>query len=444
MAKSIPPHNKEAEFALLGTLLLDDSGLSKAASIIAADDFFIVRHRWVFDAMLRLHERGIPVNYPSVCAELDAMGKLDEAGGPGFVQGMVGSYYQTAAVGYFADLIRDAATRRRLLHHASEVAILAFDQTVSVTQAVGRIATNLAQIAPAVEYRLGEWRTLAQACTPKPPRRYVVPGLLPVPSLSILYGAAGTLKTFLMQDLAICVAGGIPWLPPVSGNPAAVSFLCEKSPVLFIDVDSGWERTERRFAALRRGHRVPPSAELRYVSFPNPPFIANDPVSVNRLVSDVQRCGAHLVVIDNLGAISGSVKDNSSQMIDVMQGLRSVAERANTAVLVIHHVSRQERLHTDDSIHGHDYTKSTLDLALLAERRDASDIVTLRATKSRDAPIDALSVLWSYKCVGTELTNGCFLCLGGAPGRTSHARAREQTILYGLREERTQSTGGLA
>jgi hypothetical protein len=444
MAKSIPPHNKEAEVALLGTLLLDDSGLSKAASIVAADDFYIVKHGWVFDAMLGLQEQGVPVNYPSVCAELDAMGNLDGAGGPGFVQSLVGSYYQTAAVGYFADLIRDAATRRRLLHHASEVAILAFDQTVPVTQAMERIATNLAQIASPTEFRLGEWRTLSEACKPKPAQSYVVPGLLPVPSLSVLYGAPGTLKTMLMQDLAICVAGGIPWLRPVPGNPVAASFPCKKSSVLFIDVDSGWERTERRFAALRRGHNVPPGAELRYVSFPNPPLIANDPVSVDRLVSDVQRCGARFVVIDNLGAISGSVIENSSQMIDVMQGLRSVAERANAAVLIIHHVSRPDRLHTNDSIHGHDYIRSALDLALLVERRDASDIVTLRATKSRDTPIDPLSVLWSYKRVGTELYSGCFLCLGKATGRTSHGSTREQAILKGLREGHTQSTGALA
>lgn len=444
MAKSMPPHNKEAEVALLGTLLLDDSGLSKAASIVAADDFYIVRHGWVFGAMLRLQERGIPVNYPSVCAELDAMGYLDAAGGPGFVQGLVGSYYQTAAVGYFAGLIRDAATRRRLLHHASEVAILAFDQTVPVTQAVERIATNLAQIAAPTEYRLGEWRTLSEACKPKPPRKYVVPGLLPVPSLSVLHGAPGTLKTLLMQDLSICVAGGIPWLRPESVDPVAASFPCEKSPVLFIDVDSGWERTERRFTALRRGHSVSSNAELRYVSFPSPPFVASDLECIDRLVADAQRWGVRFVVIDNLNAISGSADEDSSQMIDVIQGLRKAAERANTAILVIHHVSRQQPLSAGDNVRGHDYIESALDLALLVERRDASDIVTLRATKSRDTPIEALSVLWSYKRVGTELDSGCFLCLGKATGRASHASTREQVILNGLREGRTLSPSALA
>jgi hypothetical protein len=47
------------------------------------------------------------------------------------------------------------------------------------------------------------------------PLIYVVEGLFPLPSLSIVYGAPGTIKSLLMADLAICAAAGLPWLPPL-------------------------------------------------------------------------------------------------------------------------------------------------------------------------------------------------------------------------------------
>ncbi len=43
---------------------------------------------------------------------------------------------------------------------------------------------------------------------------YIAGRLFALPSLNILYGAPGTLKSFLLADLAVCVAGGLEWLPP--------------------------------------------------------------------------------------------------------------------------------------------------------------------------------------------------------------------------------------
>lgn len=419
--------------------MLDASGLESAADIIEPGDFYIVRHGWIFEAMLNLQERGDPVEYPTVCSELKSADRLEPVGGYGFVQSLVGAFYQNAAVRIYAQVIREAAMQRRLYELGRDVAKGALNPTVSSSQIVERLTQKLTQLALEARHGAWEWRALAQACEPKPPRAYVVLGLLPLPSLSVLYGAPGTLKTMLMQDLALCVATGKPWLKPVPGNPTAGSFLCEKSPVLFLDVDNGWDRTERRFAALCRGHNAPTDAELSYVSFPKPAFIASDLGCVDRLVSDIQRRGARLVVIDNLGAISGGVDENSAQMIEVMQGLRCIAERANVALVVIHHKSKGARLRIGDSIRGHSSIEAALDLALRAEREDGSDTVILRATKTRDAPIGAVSVEWSYERVGTELLSGGFLCLGKAQQHTSHAASCEQAILDNISDGMNQS-----
>ena len=122
-----------------------------------------------------------------------------------------------------------------------------------------------------------------------------------------------------------------------------------------------------------------------------------------------------------------------------MTARRRVVERAGAALLIIHHKSKRDWLRTGDSIRGHSSIESALDLALLAERGEASDVVTLRATKSRDAPIDPLLVLWAYERTGTELKSGQFICLGEAPARADRASACERAILDGLQDGMNQS-----
>ena len=62
--------------------------------------------------------------------------------------------------------------------------------------------------------------TLENAYEERPPLRHVIDGLFPSPSLSIIYGAPGTIKSLLVADLAICLAAGLPPLPRPPAVPA--------------------------------------------------------------------------------------------------------------------------------------------------------------------------------------------------------------------------------
>jgi hypothetical protein len=61
----------------------------------------------------------------------------------------------------------------------------------------------------------GQIYTLEEAFKPRPERQYVVTGLISLPSLTIVYGPPGGLKSFVVADLAICVSAGILWLAPL-------------------------------------------------------------------------------------------------------------------------------------------------------------------------------------------------------------------------------------
>ncbi len=238
------------------------------------------------------------------------------------------------------------------------------------------------------------WDDITAAFDPRPTRQYLIDGLFQVPSLTVPVGAPGDLKTMLMMDASICVAYGLDWLPPLpndTGKPRAV----RQAPVLWVDVDNGRDILLERFEALTRGHQVHgQGAPLRFVSFPDPPFIAGDSAGVDRIIADALSFGAKLLVIDNLGMISGGKDENSSEMIAVMAGLRRIAEFARAAVVVVHH--RNKNGEGQNAIRGHTSIVGSVDTALLIEREPGSDCVTVQSTKTRGTPVEPFTALFTY------------------------------------------------
>src|SRR5512143_2562568 len=83
------PHSREAEEAVVGAVLINPEVYYDVAQFLSADDFYIHRHQWVWEAFTRLHEQRIPVDLLTVGEELDRVGQLGEIGGPAFLTSLV-------------------------------------------------------------------------------------------------------------------------------------------------------------------------------------------------------------------------------------------------------------------------------------------------------------------------------------------------------------------
>ena len=284
--------------------------------------------------------------------------------------------------------------------------------------------TEQAQTAPVItiydsdadpEDNMAGWRTLKDAYIEKPPREYAVGGIIPLPSLCILYGSPGSLKTFLLMDMVMCVISGKRWLAGLQTlNEKVESFETLQAAALWVDVDNGFDRLERRWSALGRAHGVDENCPLHYTSFPTPPFFANDDESVNWLIGAILAAGAKIVVIDNLGTISGGCDENSADMIGVMSGLRTVAETTGCAIVVVHHRNKnQDQKRRGNALRGHSSIEGAVDLALLVDREDGDDSVTLWSTKSRDAEVLPFCAIWTFDADDTgQLLRGQFYGMG--------------------------------
>jgi len=247
-------------------------------------------------------------------------------------------------------------------------------------------------------------RTAADALKPHPPLEYLVDQLLPRGTLGITYGGPGSLKSMILADLAVCVAGGIRWLEPLDSDlhQPGVSFNVSQAPVLWIDFDNGKRRTDIRIGAMLRGHGLDAHTPIHYVSMPMPHLDASNAAHMHRLTALVQRNGYRLVIIDNLGLISGDVDEDSAAIGKVLGHFRLLVEESGATMLSVHHQRKggasTEGTRKGESLRGHSVIESALDLALLVERKPGEDAIAMIPTKVRDyMKDDILAAHFTYE-----------------------------------------------
>ncbi len=128
----IVPHSREAEEAVIGSVLINPESYYDVAEFLLADDFYIHRHRWVWEAFVRLYEKRAPIDFLTVGEELDNMGQLEEIGGPAYLTTLINNVPSSLHAEAYGRIVEETATRRRMLTSANEIAKLAYNQDQTV------------------------------------------------------------------------------------------------------------------------------------------------------------------------------------------------------------------------------------------------------------------------------------------------------------------------
>jgi hypothetical protein len=278
---------------------------------------------------------------------------------------------------------------------------------------------------------IGKWklRSLADAYQERPPLQFLIDGLLPCPSLAVVYGGPGSLKSMLLADMAAAIVAGAKWLDPLptSDREPGVTFATSQAGVLWIDFDNGIRRTDERLEAFARGRQLSPDAPMHYVSMPQPWLDASKTLMVQELAELVTHTGVRMVIIDNLGLITGDTEENSGEMAQVMGNLRWLCEETKTAVIVVHHQRKSggagdKGIRKGEMLRGHSSIEAALDLALLVERKEGEDSVAVIPTKVRGFK--------EYNLFGAHFT------YDHRPGTKDMAMGRFYSIAISSKEER--------
>ena len=124
----IVPQNREAEEAVLGSVLINPEAYFDLAEFLDADDFYIHRHRWIWEAFKRLVETRSPIDFLTVTNELENQNQLAEVGGAAYLTTLMNNVPSALHAESYGHIIEETAVRRRMLDAANRIAKLAYDE----------------------------------------------------------------------------------------------------------------------------------------------------------------------------------------------------------------------------------------------------------------------------------------------------------------------------
>ncbi len=125
---SAVPHSREAEEAVVGAVLINPEVYYDVAQFLQADDFYIHRHQWIWQAFTSLHEQRIPVDLLTLTEELDRKNQLNEIGGPAFLTSLVNQVPTSINAESYGRIVESHSIRRKMINAANSIASIAYNE----------------------------------------------------------------------------------------------------------------------------------------------------------------------------------------------------------------------------------------------------------------------------------------------------------------------------
>ncbi len=121
------PHNLEAERSVLGAILIHNDAINSAAQIVDSRDFYRDAHRRIWDKMVALSEKSLPIDYVTLKEELGRSGELEEVGGPAYITALVDGVPRSTNVEQYARIVKEKAVLRSLIFSANRIITSAYE-----------------------------------------------------------------------------------------------------------------------------------------------------------------------------------------------------------------------------------------------------------------------------------------------------------------------------
>ena len=128
----IPPHDIEAEQAVIGSMLTDSDAVMAAVEKLREDSFYREDNKLIFEAIVNLYNRSEPVDLVTVKDELSSMGNFEKVGGFEYLAILPDKVPTTANVQKYIDIVEEKATLRKLIKTANEIIDLGYNPTEDV------------------------------------------------------------------------------------------------------------------------------------------------------------------------------------------------------------------------------------------------------------------------------------------------------------------------
>ncbi|MFA6520993.1 MAG: replicative DNA helicase [Candidatus Gracilibacteria bacterium] len=128
----VPPQSQEAEKATLGAILLDKDSLIKVADFIKSEDFYFDQHSIIYQAMIDLFGRRMPIDLKILASFLEDNGKLDAVGGASYLAELTLEVPTSTHILQYALIVKHKSTLRKLILAGDKVMALGYEESAEM------------------------------------------------------------------------------------------------------------------------------------------------------------------------------------------------------------------------------------------------------------------------------------------------------------------------
>lgn len=420
------PHAIEAEEAVLGCVLINPEAYFEVAPILRPDDFYLHKHRWIWDAFVALHDQRLPIDIITVAEELERHNQLGEVGGSAYLTRLINSVPTSLHAEAYGRLVEQESLRRRLLEAATEVAKLAYEEGRDIGEVVNdaeaaifavserRLNKELAPIKEAISQYYDRIKYLFEHQDEMlgVPTGFIdldkLLGGLQQSDLLIIAGRPGSGKTGFMLNVAKNAALTYKKHVAVFSLEMSNDQLVQR----LISQETGIDSQRLRLADIH-DHEWPLFVQAANVLSDTPIFLDDTPaLTPNQLRSKCRRLdqeyGLDLVIVDYLQLMQGEGRnENRVQEVSMIsRALKQLARELNVPVLAGAQLSRAVEQRTDKKPVLSDLRESgsleqDSDIVMFIHRPDMYEKVDARTNiaeivvaKHRNGPTDTIQLVF--------------------------------------------------
>ena len=358
----VPPHDIEAEQAVLGSMLTDKDAVISAIEALKEEDFYRTDNRAIYEAILNLYNRAEPIDIITVKAELESIGKFEQVGGLTYLASLPDKVPTTANAMKYIKIVEEKSTLRNLIKTANEIIELGYDPTEDVEDIMESAEKKIFDImqnkdkkgyAPIQDILVESFNQLEELYN----RKQHITGV-PSGFIELDYKTAG----FHGSDLVLIAARPAMGKSAFALNIATNAAVRANVPVVIFSLEMSKEQMVNRILCSEamvdsnkvRTGKIDDDDWIKLADTMGdlseaPIYIDDTPgISINEIRAKCRKLKLEknigLVVIDYLQLVQGSSKRASSsreqEISEISRSLKILAKEINVPVIALSQLSR--------------------------------------------------------------------------------------------------------
>ena len=427
--KRILPHSVEAEQAVIGSMIMDREAIVVASEIVMGEDFYNRQYGILFETMVELNDKGYPVDLVTLQDKLKEKDVPPEVSSLEFVRDLLGMVTTSANIKYYANIVAEKSTLRRLIRLNEEIANTCYtgkeslenileDTEKRVFQLVQK--RNTEDFTPIRQVVMNAMDRIEAASRQKGTVTGIATGFLDLdyrtaglqPSDLILIAARPSMgKTAFVLNIAQHIAFKLDLTVAIFSMEMSKEQLVNRLFSLQSSVDAQKLRTgqldDEEWEKLIESAGVIGRSNL---------FIDDTPgISIAELRTKCRKLklehNLSIIIIDYLQLMSGSGKSDSRQqeISDISRALKGLARELHVPVVALSQLSRAVEQRPDHRPMMSDLRESgaieqDADVVMFIYRDDyynhdteKKDIAEIIIGKQRNGPIGTVELAWLPK-----------------------------------------------